>query len=161
MHHLPLPLGEVAERSEDGEGESVTRPSQSPAVTALPEGEPRLQLFYGHPHDSGGTGGGSPRRTPRRGGAVLCHWGAPRPQICWGVAPLARGPLAPLKSRFKGIGFSGKGGNRNPPFPERVFGYFLHGQKVTRAWGRRSVKKICRWHIFSVGRSGYAARKTA
>ena len=24
---------------------------------------------------------------------------------------------------------------------------------------RRSVKKICQWHIFSVGRSGYAARK--
>ena len=23
----------------------------------------------------------------------------------------------------------------------------------------RSVKKICLWHIFSVGRSGYAARK--
>ena len=61
----------------DGEGEydhtkpftSVTRPSQSPAVTALPKGEPRLQLFYGHPRDSGGNGGGSPRKTPRRSGA--------------------------------------------------------------------------------------------
>ena len=56
---MPLPLGEVAERSEDGEGEqkgcktlSVTcgdsspkggakGPSQPPAVTALPKGEPR------------------------------------------------------------------------------------------------------------------------
>ena len=120
----------------DGEGESVTRPSQSPAVTALPEGEPRLQLFYGHPRDSGGNGGWQPPQTPaprRRGAMSLgCNQAL---KSAGGVAPLARGPLAPLKSRFKGIGFSGKGGNRNPPFPERVFGYFLHGQKVTRAWG--------------------------
>ena len=37
---LPLPLGEVAERSEDGEGRRLNeaaRPSQSPAATALPE----------------------------------------------------------------------------------------------------------------------------
>ena len=49
-HLLPLPLGEVAERSEDGEGkqwparrgvQKAARPSQSPSVTALPEGEPR------------------------------------------------------------------------------------------------------------------------
>ena len=37
---LPLPLGEVAERSEDGEGKR-RKPSQSPSVTALPKGEPR------------------------------------------------------------------------------------------------------------------------
>ena len=37
---LPLPLGEAAERSEDGEGKRG-KPSQSPSVTALPEGEPR------------------------------------------------------------------------------------------------------------------------
>ena len=52
-HLLPLPLGEVAERSEDGEGNAArspfyhakaASPSQSPAVTALPEGEPRLRL---------------------------------------------------------------------------------------------------------------------
>ena len=56
-HPLPLPLGEVAERSEDGEGKQcpypkttpkeiiiqkkAATPSQSPAVTALPKGEPR------------------------------------------------------------------------------------------------------------------------
>ncbi len=40
-HPLPLPLGEVAERSEDGEGRPGAKPSQSPSVTALPEGEPR------------------------------------------------------------------------------------------------------------------------
>ena len=67
-HPLPLPLGEVAERSEDGEGcacspavpccaqafrrsaprrsgaaswETAAKPSQSPSVTALPKGEPR------------------------------------------------------------------------------------------------------------------------
>ena len=58
---MPLPLGEVAERSEDGEGlaspfgrggraqrgrrgqtKKAARPSQSPAVTALPKGEPRV-----------------------------------------------------------------------------------------------------------------------
>ena len=44
---MPLPLGEVAERSEDGEGkrcmcsmvdhaEKAPSPSQSPAVTAVP-----------------------------------------------------------------------------------------------------------------------------
>ena len=54
-HPLPLPLGEVAERSEDGEGkrcmcsmiddaEKAPSPSQSPAVTALPKGETRLWL---------------------------------------------------------------------------------------------------------------------
>ena len=71
QHPLPLPLGEVAERSEDGEGRNVNKtcrwhifssdlggyvavasilvctvpswmPSQSPAVTALPKGEPRV-----------------------------------------------------------------------------------------------------------------------
>ena len=44
---LPLPVGEAAERSEDGEGKQLpykkaALPSQSPAVTALPKGEPRL-----------------------------------------------------------------------------------------------------------------------
>ena len=41
-------MGEVAERSEDGEGKQIDLatkkgafPSQSPSVTALPEGEPR------------------------------------------------------------------------------------------------------------------------
>ena len=54
-HPLPLPLGEVAERSEDGEGkrcmcsmidhaEKAPSPSRSPAVTALPKGETRLRL---------------------------------------------------------------------------------------------------------------------
>ena len=39
---LPLPSGEVAERSEAGEGKPrLQKPSQSPSVTALPEGEPR------------------------------------------------------------------------------------------------------------------------
>ena len=38
---LPLSLGEVDEQSEDGEGKPGAMPSQSPSVTALPEGEPR------------------------------------------------------------------------------------------------------------------------
>ena len=41
----------------------------------------------------------------------------------------------PLFGRFKGKGFSREGGNRNPPSLERVFGYFLHEQKVTRGPG--------------------------
>ena len=42
-HPLPLPLGEVAERSEEGEGKRAAIPSQSPSLTALPEGEPRAR----------------------------------------------------------------------------------------------------------------------
>ena len=42
-HPLPLPLGEGAERSEDGEGKRAAIPSQSPSLTALPEGEPRAR----------------------------------------------------------------------------------------------------------------------
>ena len=60
-HPLPLPLGEVAERSEAGEGKQcpypkttpkeiiiqkkAATPSQSPAVTVLPRGEPRGCTF--------------------------------------------------------------------------------------------------------------------
>ena len=43
---LPLPLGEVDERSEDGEGRPGAMPSQSPSVTALPKGEPRGCSFH-------------------------------------------------------------------------------------------------------------------
>ena len=48
---LPLPLGEVAERSEDGERnydhtKKPAIPSQSSAVTALPKGEPRATPLY-------------------------------------------------------------------------------------------------------------------
>ena len=38
---MPLPMGEVAEHSEVGEGKKAAIPSQSPTVTALPKGEPR------------------------------------------------------------------------------------------------------------------------
>ena len=39
---LPLPLGEVSEHSEDGEGQQLPyRPSQSASLTSLPKGEPR------------------------------------------------------------------------------------------------------------------------
>ena len=42
---MPLPLGEVAARSADGEGKRTgERPSQSPSVTAPPEGEPRAAI---------------------------------------------------------------------------------------------------------------------
>ena len=48
--HLSLPLGEVAERSEDGEGiPRLPKPSQSPAATALPEGEPSVFPCLGRP----------------------------------------------------------------------------------------------------------------
>ena len=49
-HSLPLPLGEVTERSEDGEGiPRLPKPSQSPAATALPEGEPSVFPCLGRP----------------------------------------------------------------------------------------------------------------
>ncbi len=100
-------------------------------------------------------GGGNPRNTPRRGGAVPSPWCATRPQVCWGgVAPLARGPWAPLKSRFKGIGFLGKGGNRNPPFPKRPIGYFPGVGKVTRGVGMESPqgwrRTIFRLHTIKI-----------
>ena len=41
VHPLPLPLGKVAERSEDGGVYQGAIPSQSPSATALPKGEPR------------------------------------------------------------------------------------------------------------------------
>ena len=62
-HPLPLPVGEVASYSEDGERQITAtsigkcwhlrrqmtsagaRPSQSPAVTALPKGEPRHRIL--------------------------------------------------------------------------------------------------------------------
>ena len=44
-YSLPLPLGEVAERSEDGEGRLGCNTSQSPSVTALPEREPRHSVL--------------------------------------------------------------------------------------------------------------------
>ena len=92
---------------------------------------------------------------PRRRGAMSLRCSQAL-KSARGVASLARGPLAPLKSRFKGIGFSGKGGNRNPPFPERVFGYFLHEQKVTRGPGAEppglSTRSISRPHPPDEGR---------
>ncbi len=47
-----------------------------------------------------------------------------------------------MKSRFKGIGSLGKGGNRNPPFPKRPFGYFPGEGKVTRGPGMESPGAI-------------------
>ncbi len=49
---LPLPLGEVAERSEDGEGRPGAKPSQLPTATALPKGEPRGVPFISAPPGS-------------------------------------------------------------------------------------------------------------
>ena len=55
-HPLPLPVGEVSERSEDGEGKhskKTAQPSQSPAVTALPKGEPRGSCYIVCWHKNG------------------------------------------------------------------------------------------------------------
>ena len=46
-----------------------------------------------------------------------------------GTSNRGRGPLI---SRFKGMGYLGEGGNRNPPSPRQLFGDFLSAQKVTR-----------------------------
>ena len=49
-----------------------------------------------------------------------------------------RGAEAPLIGRFKGIGYLGEGGNRNPPSPRQLFGDFLSAQKVTRPGAKYS-----------------------
>ena len=111
--HIPLPppLGEVSERSEDGEGqERRYRPSQSASLTALPKGEPGN--FRKSPLLSKETtGGASPSPTLRRNvqqlgnmrpfsssGASrhLPHMGKagailipPAPLGCWGASMLA------------------------------------------------------------------------
>ena len=54
-----------------------------------------------------------------------------------------------------------------PPLPTQTASLGLCGDPTAAKGGQfdahsarsRSVKKICRWHIFSIGRSGYAARK--
>ena len=53
-------------------------------------------------------------------------------------------PPRPAPGPFPEKGLDQKGQRGNPP---------LHSPRC------HSVKKMCRWHIFSVGRSGYAARK--
>ena len=45
---LPLPLGEVSEQSADGESKPcASKPSQPPAVTTLPDGEPMCRCYAG------------------------------------------------------------------------------------------------------------------
>ncbi len=51
-----------------------------------------------------GTGGGSPRKTPRRRGAVPCRWGATRQQGCTGGSPSGEGAFGPLEESFQGVG---------------------------------------------------------
>ena len=50
--------------------------------------------------------------------------------------PLGRGEGYEVREdevgRFKGMGYLGEGGNRNPPSPRQLFGNFLSAQKVTR-----------------------------
>ena len=50
--------------------------------------------------------------------------------------PLGRGEGYEVREdevgRFKGMGYLGEGGNRNPPSPRQFFGNFLSAQKVTR-----------------------------
>ena len=91
---LASPFGRGGGKA-DGEGESVTRPSQSPAVTALPEGEPRLQLFYGHPHDPGGTGDGTPRNPRAAAARSDVVEAQPSPQVCTGGSPSGEGAEPP------------------------------------------------------------------
>ena len=52
-----------------------------------------------------------------------------------------RGAGAPL-CVVSGEGYIGEGPHRKGPFPMRVFGYFLHEQKVTRGTGLKAPKAI-------------------
>ena len=45
VHPLPLPLGKVAEQARTEGVRKTAKPSQSPSVTALPEGEPRRSMM--------------------------------------------------------------------------------------------------------------------
>ena len=59
-------------------------------------------------------------------------FGAGYSRGAWGVAPLARG-RSPLEKPLWVEGFFKGGGGVGTPSPlKRVFGYFLHEQKVTR-----------------------------
>ena len=49
-----------------------------------------------------------------------------------GVHPIGGTAVPPVLGRFKGMGYLGEGGNRNPPSPRQLFGDFLSAQKVTR-----------------------------
>ena len=51
-----------------------------------------------------------------------------------------RGGRSPLLGRFKGMGFSGEGENRNPPSLERFFAFFLCVQKEGAPLGPASPK---------------------
>ncbi len=65
-----------------------------------------------------------------------------------------RGAEAPLIGRFKGMGYLGEGGNRNPPSPRQLFGNFLSAQKVTRPEAKHSFSRPARRrnvHLFSTG----------
>ena len=44
--------------------------------------------------------------------------------------------------RFKGMGYLGEGGNRNPPSPRQFFGNFLSAQKVTRPGAKHPFSYI-------------------
>ena len=76
--------------------------SRQTQFDSRPRGEWLFVEVGSRPLQVWGNGGLRPHTPPpRRRGAVQCRWCATRPQACWGVAPLARGPWAPLKSRFK------------------------------------------------------------
>ena len=122
---LPLPLGEAAERSEDGESQcerqpakKTARPSQSPAVTALPEGEPRA---------CSRCTGGRHRTCSRRESQGRPRW---------------RGPLHLLPKRgAKGLRPAASsvdrknGAYRCRYAPFSVLGRPLKGQRALFVWG--------------------------
>ena len=96
-----------------------------------------VAVCFSPPRKSFGERGAVAPEKPRAA-AARCHVVGVQPgnKVARGVAPLARGPLAPLKSRFKEWGFEGGEGNRNPSPPSRPFGYFPGEGKVTRGVGR-------------------------
>ena len=75
--------------------------------------------------------------------------------------PLGRGEGYEVREdevdRFKGMGYLGEGGNRNPPSPRQFFGNFLSAQKVTRPEAKyplpRPQAKFPRTH-FSPDKTG-------
>ena len=105
---------------------------------------------------------------PRRYGAgFFGGYRPPFPQTCKGANPyLYKRPLAP-GARIK---LTKTRADCRVVIAMTVQHYYPASCRETRpqvctggspSGEGRSVKKICLWHIFSVGRSGYAARKRA
>ena len=71
--------------------------------------------------------------------------GSPDSPQDW-LGGIQRGAFTPL-CVVAGVGFIGEGPHRKGPAPMRVFGYFLHEQKVTRGVGLKAPSGFGKKHV--------------